>query len=166
MTSRAELEQQKYENAISSLENRVPNATKVKELENLKEYLTTKINQGVAAQKSGQLDTDIINTDASLSALKRLRDRLVNSIKKTKSEIQQQTQWINKKDQEIAQREEQIRRQEHEINYKKNLLITRDRMLELSQEKNVYKKKVIFTLLAVIFAIALLMALSFLYLRR
>ena len=58
-----------------------------------------------------------------------------------------------------------LMKQQEELQYKKNLLLTRDRMLELSQEKNVYKQKVIFTLLATIFAIILLMVIVFLYLR-
>jgi len=165
MTTRAELEKQAYENAIHNLNNRVPNSTKVKEMENLKDYLNMRINEKQNNQQQKQLNTDIVSKDASLSTLKQLRDRLVKSIKQTKEDIDKQTQLINKKDQEISQSEEDIRRQEREIEYKKNLLLTRDRMLELSQEKNVYKKKVIFTLLAVIIAIVLLMIVTYFYLR-
>ena len=49
------------------------------------------------------------------------------------------------------------------LNNKMELLATRDRMLQLSQERNVYKKKVIYVLFAVIIAllVAIIAAYSF-----
>ena len=47
--------------------------------------------------------------------------------------------------------------QQREIEYKKKLINTRNRMLELSQEKNIYKTKVIYTLLATVVALVLIL---------
>jgi len=165
MSTRAELEKQKYESAINNLQNRVSDNSKVKEMENLKEYLTMRIDENNKSTQDATLDQDIVTKDANLATLKKLRDTLMKNITKTKSDIETQSQLIKKKDLEIGTSESEIKRQEQAIEYKKNLLLTRDRMLELSEEKNVYKKKVIFTLLAVIIAMVLLMILSFFYIK-
>jgi hypothetical protein len=43
-----------------------------------------------------------------------------------------------------------------EIEEKEKLLLTRSRMLQISQDRNAYKKKIIYTLIAVIFLILIL----------
>lgn len=43
-----------------------------------------------------------------------------------------------------------------EINQKEQLLVTRSRMLQIAQDKNAYKTKVIYTLIAIIFLIFIL----------
>lgn len=54
---------------------------------------------------------------------------------------------------------------DNEINNLKNSLETRNRMLQLTVEKNIYKRKVILTLLAVILLLVILMGASYFYLR-
>ena len=134
----------------------------ISELENLKSYLNIKIDE---SSKTNNIN-DIASKNANVTYLKKLRDSLLDKIKETKNVISQQSQLINNKDKEINMSEEQLSRQAKEIEYKKTLLLTRDRMLELSQEQNVYKKKVIFTLLAAIFGIILLMITTMFYLRK
>jgi t-SNARE complex subunit (syntaxin) len=43
-----------------------------------------------------------------------------------------------------------------EIEQKEKLLLTRSRMLQIAQDRNAYKKKIIYTLIAVIFMILIL----------
>lgn len=149
---------------IQNIDGKTNDASKVSELENLKSYLNMKIDES----GSGKMNNinEIAGKNANVMYLKKLRDSLLDKIKETKTSIAQQSQLINKKDKEINMSEEQLARQAKEIEYKKTLLLTRDRMLELSQEQNVYKKKVIFTLLAVIFGIILLMITTMFYLRK
>ena len=158
MDSKAQLIQK----SISNIDGKTNDASKVSELENLKSYLNMKIDES----GSGNNINEITSKNANVMYLKKLRDSLLDKIKETKTSIAQQSQLINTKDKEINMSEEQLARQAKEIEYKKTLLLTRDRMLELSQEQNVYKKKVIFTLLAVIFGIILLMITTMFYLRK
>jgi hypothetical protein len=160
MDSKAQLIQK----SISNIDSKTNDASKVSELENLKSYLNMKIDE--SGSGSGNNINEIAGKSANVMYLKKLRDSLLDKIKETKTSIAQQSQLINRKDKEINMSEEQLARQAKEIEYKKTLLLTRDRMLELSQEQNVYKKKVIFTLLAVIFGIILLMITTMFYLRK
>jgi len=161
MDSKAQLIQK----SISNIDGKTNDASKVSELENLKSYLNMKIDESGSGSGSGK-GNEIAGKSANVMYLKKLRDSLLDKIKETKTSIAQQSQLINTKDKEINMSEEQLARQAKEIEYKKTLLLTRDRMLELSQEQNVYKKKVIFTLLAVIFGIILLMITTMFYLRK
>ena len=163
MNSRVQLEKEKLEHVMNSLKNRVSDKTKIKELENLKDYLNHKIVEGMDSMNNKDNVLDIASKNANITQLKHLRNRLLSEIKKTRSDIEKQDKLINQKNHEIMENEADLSRQQEEIQYKKNLLLTRDRMLELSQEKNVYKKKVIFTLLATIFTIILAMILTFFY---
>lgn len=165
MNSRVELEKQKFEHAFNSLQNKVDDKGKMKEMQNLKDYLDGRIKEEYQNQNQMNAANDIANSTTSINSLKNLRSQLLREIKKTRGEIEKQSQLISQKNQEIMANEAELMKQQEELQYKKNLLLTRDRMLELSQEKNIYKQKVIFTLLAVIFAIILLMAIVFLYLR-
>ena len=49
------------------------------------------------------------------------------------------------------------------INQKKNLIITRTRMLQIAEENNIYKQKILFTLVALIFTFIILMIFIYSY---
>lgn len=53
-----------------------------------------------------------------------------------------------------------------EIEEKEKLLLTRSRMLQIAQDRNAYKKKIIYTLLAVIFLILILTIVLYVYFTR
>jgi hypothetical protein len=53
-----------------------------------------------------------------------------------------------------------------EIEDKKNLILTRRRMLELSRNKNIYKQKLIYTYIAVIIALILILIISYYYFNK
>lgn len=61
---------------------------------------------------------------------------------------QKNTELVNKQNIQIAQLKE--------IQDKEKLLLTRSRMLQIAQDRNAYKKKIIYTLLAIIFGIFIL----------
>ena len=63
---------------------------------------------------------------------------------------------INKKNNELLLKETRQNEQLLTINEKEKLLYTRSRMLQIAQERNVYKKKIIYTLIFVILAILIL----------
>lgn len=53
-----------------------------------------------------------------------------------------------------------------EIEEKEKLLLTRSRMLQIAQDRNAYKKKIIYTLIAVIFLILILTIVMYVYFSR
>lgn len=53
-----------------------------------------------------------------------------------------------------------------EIQEKEKLLLTRSRMLQISQDRNAYKKKIIYTLLSIIFIIFILIILSYVMFKK
>ena len=68
---------------------------------------------------------------------------------------------IDKKAQQISEKQKQVYGQSQEIDDKMKLLDTRNKMLQLSIDQNIYKKKVIYSLLSVI--IALIVGMIFFY---
>ena len=63
---------------------------------------------------------------------------------------------LNNKNQELLQKQKIQLNQLKEIEDKEKLLLTRARMLQISQDRNAYKKKIIYTFIAVIFGIFIL----------
>lgn len=63
---------------------------------------------------------------------------------------------LNIKNKELEEKQMIQINQMKEIQDKEKLLLTRSRMLQISQDRNSYKKKIIYSLLAVIFAIFIL----------
>ena len=77
----------------------------------------------------------------------------------TLSQIQQKnTELLSKQDIQISQL--------NEIEEKEKLLLTRSRMLQISQDRNSYKKKIIYTLIAIIFAIFIFTLLIYIFFKR
>lgn len=63
---------------------------------------------------------------------------------------------INNKNNLLRDKQEIQLNQLKEIEEKEKLLLTRSRMLQISQDRNSYKKKIIYTLIAIIFGIFIL----------
>ena len=57
---------------------------------------------------------------------------------------------IDAKNAELLLKQKRQKEQLQEIDEKTKLILTRSRMLQLSQEKNVYKKKIIYTLISIL----------------
>lgn len=97
------------------------------------------------------------STGKSLDQLQQMKSNLMTQISQYKANISRQQTVINNKESELHEKMERAKKQKEEIEYKKNLISTRNRMLQLSQEKNIYKQKVIYSLIAVIIFITLMM---------
>ena len=59
---------------------------------------------------------------------------------------------IRRKDKIINERNLKAKQQQAELERRAKILMTKDRMLTYSVDKNLYKRKVIYTLIALIFA--------------
>ena len=104
-------------------------------------------NAGSLSQTEEQLRTQISSIDSYL----------INA----NAEIIEKKANIDKKAQQISEKQKQVYGQSQEIEDKIKLLDTRNKMLQLSIDQNIYKKKVIYSLLSVI--IALIVGMIFFY---
>jgi hypothetical protein len=80
-----------------------------------------------------------------------------NEIVNTKSIINETSNLIEKKTDALEEKQKQVYGQTKEIEDKMRLLETRNKMLELSIDRNLYKKKVIYSLFSVILALVIIM---------
>ncbi len=92
-----------------------------------------------------------------------MSNQLKNNIMQQDNNINKMERAIQSKDDELERKMQRSIMQEKEIEYKKKLITTRDRMLQLSQEKNVYKGKVMYTLLAIIIFLVCIMLAVYIY---
>lgn len=99
-------------------------------------------------------------TEAQESISSALEDRiskLQDQIRNTYTTAQAQSQMLGDVSDDITQKQEMATHQAMTIEQKQALMNTRNRMLELSMEKNIYKRKVIYTILALILAVIVLL---------
>ena len=73
---------------------------------------------------------------------------------------------IQEKNTELALKQKRKMEQESEIQEKNKLILTRSRMLQISQERNIYKKKIIYTLIAIILLLLVLTLASYVFLNK
>lgn len=73
------------------------------------------------------------------------------------------TDDIDAKNQQLIEKQMRQTQQMQEIEEKNKLILTRSRMLQLSQEKNIYKKKIIYSLIAIIFLILIITLSTYVY---
>jgi Fe2+ transport system protein B len=92
---------------------------------------------------SGQL------ADNAQAQINTYYDQIKNSIQMQGVSLKE----LSNKNNELYQKQQIQLNQLKEIEDKEKLLLTRSRMLQISQDRNSYKKKIIYSLIAVIFAI-------------
>ena len=95
---------------------------------------------------------DNINTDFVQGASEKIKTYL----EQIKNNLQMQDvslQELGDKNNQLYEKQQIQLNQLKEIEDKEKLLLTRSRMLQISQDRNAYKKKVIYSLIAAIFAI-------------
>lgn len=112
-------------------------------LQNMMDQLKENLNMHEYAQHNNVSDEIMKTID------KKQKDILKN-IDNLLATINMQDNMVQEQDKEIKERTERIRDQLKEMEYKKKLVATRNRQLELSQEKNVYKLKIIYIIVAII----------------
>lgn len=87
------------------------------------------------------------------------QDQINNYYSQISNNLQSQQMAISaldQKNEELINKQQIQINQMKEIQEKEKLLLTRSRMLQIAQDRNVYKKKIIYSLIAVIFAIFIL----------
>ena len=92
---------------------------------------------------SGQL------TDNAQAQINTYFDQIKNNIQLQGVSLRE----LSNKNDELYKKQQIQLNQLKEIEDKEKLLLTRSRMLQISQDRNAYKKKIIYSLIAVIFAI-------------
>jgi len=73
---------------------------------------------------------------------------------------------IELKNKELNEKKNIQYQQLKEIESKEKLLLTRSRMLQIAQDRNSYKKKIIYSLIALIFAIFIFTIVIYIFFRR
>jgi len=101
----------------------------------------TKMAQIQASYTKAVEDLNIINQN-----LQTIQRQTENDIKETSESIQNYRRTLNNN-------HKLFKRYSSDIKDKMQLVATRDRMLQLSQERNMYKKKVIYVLFSIIIAL-------------
>jgi len=95
-----------------------------------------------------------------------LSDQLTENIKQQESTLENTLNQIQQKDSDLRNKIQRSIMQQREIDYKQKLIETRNRMLQLSQEKNMYKSKVIYTLLAVVMLLTIIILAIYIYFNK
>lgn len=128
---------------------------------------TNALNAVKAAVTSVGNRSDGVTTEGttrrSIQAMEAEINNLQRIINETDDQIREQSRNLQLNEEDIKDREERALLQGQEIDNKRNLIMTRDRMLQLSHEKNIYKRKVIFTLISLIFLIIIIMIAVYVY---
>ena len=129
--------------------------SKLNEVNSLSNYLKMTLAQKQPAAANGQdlgplLDTIKGNLDRERATLQQMIDS-------NKTTLQAQEKEISVRQEQIKTKEQILMEHDNDVNNQKSLMILRDRMLQLSQEKNVWKQKVIYVLLSLIIAVFLIM---------
>lgn len=178
------LEQSKklLDQQLNSINNIVDNISKspqhspdqVNTLNNIIETLKQNL-ANVEAEKSIYMnETKDINPSAKTAMLNEQGTKLLKMLMNTRETLVQTTKKLQQDQLSVA---EQVNRQRNileqnrmrfsdyskDIEQKMEILATRDRMLQLSQERNAYKKKVIYVLLSVIIALLVSIVSAYVY---
>lgn len=115
------------------------------------------------AEKVASL-TDAMNVinDQTSDTISQLKDMISNSHTTTNA----QNKMLENVGGNIQDKQQRAEQQALTIEQKADLIRTRNRMLELSIEKNIYKRKVIYTILALILAVLVLMVAGYVTFNR
>ena len=93
---------------------------------------------------------------SSTNAITQSVNNYINEIQTNLNAQSNYINSINQKNNVILNKQEIQLNQLKEIEDKEKLLLTRSRMLQIAQDRNSYKKKIIYTLLAIIFGLFIL----------
>jgi len=126
---------------------------------------------------SSSRGVDIPSSEADVQTFEQQQEQMINSLnsqinalrkrlENVNGQINTQSAELKTGEQELTERQARILAQQREIDNKKKLVESRNRMLQLSIEKNVYKKKVIYSLISAIIAVLILMLLGYSYMNR
>jgi len=92
-----------------------------------------------------------------MNQLSFLQNQLQNNIQSYSSDIKQSKEQLDQYNNNITFTAQNIMDQQSELEDNSQILNTRNRMLQISREKNVYKKKMIYTLLSILFVLVMIL---------
>ena len=90
-------------------------------------------------------------------------NKLTSGIKNKSNQITTIQSELENTNDDLAERVQQQQQQNGDIDNKKTLLLSRERMLQLSIEKNIYNRKIIYTYVAIICLVLLLLFTAYYY---
>lgn len=133
---------------------------KSKEIQELQNYLNMELSQRDSNRDEKELSPILDTIKANLD---KERAKLEEKIGYTRAVIRAQEEEIGNREMEIETREQILKQVDGKVDEHKDLLNVRNRMLQLSQEKNIYKQKVIYTLISLIIGVFLVMIVGYVY---
>lgn len=92
-----------------------------------------------------------------MNQLSFLQNQLQNNIQSYSEDIEQTKTQLDQYNNKIQFTAQNIMEQQAQLNDSAQVLNTRNRMLQISREKNLYKKKMIYTLLSVLFVLIMIL---------
>jgi VIT1/CCC1 family predicted Fe2+/Mn2+ transporter len=105
-------------------------------------------------QNTSLTESNADSTLSTLSSLQTTSDNTASNILSNASTIiTQQNSLLQEQNEALHNKRLRNEMQLNAIEAKKNIINTRARMLQIAQENNVYKQKIIYTLIAFIFAV-------------
>jgi hypothetical protein len=78
------------------------------------------------------------------------KSEILNNISSLEDEMNTNQGDIDTKNSEIQLKQRRVTEQQKEINTKEGDILVRNRMLQIAQEKNIYKQKIVYSLIAII----------------
>jgi septal ring factor EnvC (AmiA/AmiB activator) len=139
------------------------------ELMNLKNQCTNQIAvinsliESKDATPDRRFQNEIDEAQKIIDDLTKQSELTQNEINKINDLIKKQDLDINNANKSLIEKRKQLEQMNSHIKDKIKLIETRNRMLQVSIEKNNYKKKVIYTLISVILAIIIIMLVAYVY---
>lgn len=129
----------------------------ISELSVLLKYITDKKNSAASLSNDDILGLNKLAEEAThkLQTLSNENDNLESQINTYNTHITEKNAKSDELYHEIQQKLHDLKQKNMEQDKYKKELIAKRRMLELSQEKNIYKKKVIYTLMSAIIVVIL-----------
>ena len=119
-----------------------------------------------ALAAESEIDGAEINIGAADTVSDEIQEELEDRIEALIRLTNKQASALQFREGRLTSKNEQIVQQGQEIDNKMKLIDTRNRMLQLSMERNLYKKKVIYTLFSCIIAVLILMLLVYSYFNK
>lgn len=122
---------------------------KAKLVSSLKDARTALVHDGSSTdiKKISNLEGEY---NKAVSELNDINIKLLNIQKKTEKNIEETTESIQKYRETLNNNHRLFKKYSSDIKNKMQLVATRDRMLQLSQERNMYKRKIIYVLFSIV----------------
>lgn len=154
-----------------------PTSVQAKELNKVITMLSSRLQDIRSEQASVLMERRAGEASAKSAALSAHGDKImgtINSVTKTlreknqklRSEQEHLVRSVGQQRQILSSNQSNFKNYSRALQNKMELLATRDRMLQLSQERNVYKKKVIYVLFAIIIALLVAIIAAYTFFRK